>query len=330
MKALRTVQNWGRQGWGRRLLATIAVASLVGGVGLMAGSSAQAEPDDPNPRTWAEGDYRIPSRDDVVLGMTKLAVKCQLPLSGQVIDGLLLSAANHPTLRPPEATVLSCLLGAPAAATCEQLTQCYGAGGAETDVPTCDGSLLRTAYLDQVTGTRQPVASSCRAVGGRCYNSPIGSFCGHGPCEAGQTYGCDGDAILACMHGVTVRTPCGRGMTCGRSAGSHVIDCIGSGPTCTASRCDGEVLRECIKDSFGGGREREVDCSELGLTCHDGGAASCVVPTATAECSASDEARCAEGRLKVCVAGKWAQVSCGELGLSGRCAVPDVGHLTCK
>ena len=115
-----------------------------------------------------------------------------------------------------------------------------------------------------------------------------------------------------------------------------MIDCVGTGPACTSSRCDSNVLHQCMKGGFGQGNERLVDCSEFGLVCHESGqpkTAACmpVVVSAANSCGDQDVPTCDGANLKLCILGQWTSQTCAEFGLSGSCQPADApAYVTCK
>jgi hypothetical protein len=115
-------------------------------------------------------------------------------------------------------------------------------------------------------------------------------------------------------------------MTCGFTAGSGVLDCVGIGDPCEdGDQCINGQLHQCLKDSFGKGKYRIADCSAHGFGCKvennnaNKAVGVCFLPD-TVECDyKKDKPRCEQGILKACVAGRWKSTSCSQLGMGGSC-----------
>jgi hypothetical protein len=301
------------------LVSFAGVMFFVGGRPAVAGPTAGT-----SPRAWANRDLRQPTRAELVRAMTRLSLVCGFAPGGPTATGVVLQAANAGKIPAHEATVYACLLGAPDGATCAELQECWGyTQGGSPNEPFCDGSLLRSSVSHRESQTRAPAAIACHAFGETCFSSLAGAFCGIEPCAAGETYSCDGDSLFGCFQGVRMRTECGRGMTCGASAGSGILDCVGTGAACSGgARCDGNVLMNCPTDGFGKGREQPLDCGAYGLVCRSGsGQAVCSPPPLAAEnCGDNADPTCEGGKLKVCVARRWETLACLDIGLTGSCA----------
>ena len=309
---------------GAGVFGVIAAVSLLRAPPTVAGMGA-----DTGPRSWANSDLRGATRSQILRAHLRLAALCNVPVLPGYISIEIVLAANSHAIDPSKATFLSCIVGAPPTATCANIAECAGVGDGPKGVPVCDGDLLRVTRAS----TSETSGVSCSAVGEQCFHNEVGSLCGVGLCSAGETYSCDGDALLACQEGVRSRTPCGRGMTCGRSAGSKILDCVGKGPACAEDRCDGDTLVECARDAFGKGLERRASCADFGLVCateqaKKGLHAACV-PKPGACDPDSTPPMCTNGKLQLCVAGTMESLSCAELGLSGACSL-DGGTLACK
>lgn len=207
------------------------------------------------------------------------------------------------------------MLDAPGHASCDDLKSCAGAKSAvPSDVPVCDSQTLIGRSVKQA----RAVSVACAAFGEHCFTTRVGGLCGLGECEAGETCTCDGDSIIACVQGVRTKTPCGAGMTCGEQVGTHTIDCIGKGASCSADRCDGNVAVMC-EGASGAGREARIDCSKWGLACKVAGHKALCVPKQTGCDSSKDPARCKGSALEICVAGAWWDVSCSSLKTGTQC-----------
>lgn len=289
-----------------------------------------------DPRLWAQKDYRLADRSEILAAMVRFEILCTKANASQMASGLLLEAANSTTIQGPTATFLSCISGAPEEATCDQIAHCTGKSSAPSDLkqPQCDGGLLR--YKQQrARGKEQIVGTSCRAVGQMCYQSKLGGFCGVGTCSTEEPYSCDGDSAVSCVEGIKTITPCGRGMTCGESPGNHAIDCVGKGDLCTGEgRCDGDTLFRCPKDAWGKGREQAISCGDFGLKClplkdNDGNDSARCSPPVQTSCKVGEVLDCEGENLRVCINGSPVIVGCKDLNLLGVCNKSD-GRAVCK
>lgn len=322
----------------RQIGARYGLAALLLGSGLacllvVGRHDASAGPTPADPRDWASKDFRNGSRTEIARSFARVLVTCgaDAPETPEFASGVLLQAANDPTIDMRTATLMACALGAPSTATCDELRICAGldAPALPSGAPACSGPLLRFPSVDGTSST----AVSCSAFGADCYDGPsLGGICGEGVCAVDETYRCDGNALLTCVHGVRVRVACGRGQTCGRTAGSGILDCIGSGPKCTEDRCDGDAAVHCQKDAFGKGTERRVDCKGLGLGCAVsplGGVpvARCAPPAGG--CDPAAAPTCEAGKIRFCLAGAFETVACPDVGLAGTCSVAGSG-VACK
>ena len=329
---MRTEHTSGERGRAvRRGVTGLLVVGVMAAVVSTRDRPAEAGPTPPgaDPRLWAQKDMRLASRDEITTLTAKFALLCGLD-PGRITGGMLQRAANRTTLPGQDATLLACVAGAPTQATCAQLQQCTGLvdGDPGPETSQCDGGLLRTrGRQGQGQGATHLVTLSCQAQGETCYQGPITAMCGIGTCNDLAPYRCDGDSIVACVEGIQQRTPCGRGMTCGESPGSHALDCIGRGQACTGgARCDGDTMLTCQRDSWGKGFEQPVSCADFGLTCQQGqndkgqNQAVCV-PTKTGDCGPQDAASCDGGQVQMCIANHKTKLSCAQLGLPGACSV---------
>jgi hypothetical protein len=282
----------------------------------------------PAERYWAHQDLRVASVSSAVRGWTRVNMTCNIPISNKFLSSAALRVLNFPVTAQLDATILACALGAPPDATCEQLQQCTTATE-EVDprVPYCEGSTLRVKVPDRKDPKDEDGAGiACHAFGNHCYQNKNIQFCGGELCEPGESYSCDGDSLVYCIQGVRVRRPCGTGMTCGPTAGSGVLDCIGIGEECEqGDKCENGKLHQCLKDSFGKGKYRVVDCAADGYACKvENNSAGkpvgvCFVPEQP-ECDYEKETpHCEQGVLQACVAGRKKAISCAELGMSGSC-----------
>lgn len=313
----------------KAIAATIIPIFLGVGALLLGNGRTQAQTVEINPRDWASKDYRVTRTDDLVRAYARFSVLCGIPYGGKLVTGGLTRAANQSVLMDAEATVLACVLGAPHDATCDQVVGCYGGrpSTGQGPVPYCDGDLLRGRVVTARSKESNEATVACKSQGGKCYTGPDGAFCGIGPCESGETYTCDGDSIISCVHGVRVKSKCGEGLTCGAAPGSGVLDCVPDGSDCKGgARCDGGKLHQCFMFPFGAGRERAVDCSSYGLGCimnEKNGTAACA--QVANDCDVNSAPSCDGAGLKMCVAGVWRSFTCEQLGISGACQPSSTG-----
>lgn len=306
------------------VLATLFVTTVDGSQQAAAGSAA----------TWVLTDRSRANRHDVVWASAKLAAVCHDHGFGRSAWPMLSVLSSTYRANLAIGTRLACILDAPATASCGDLAECAGQAASLVDAPfgKCNGStLLRTQT--RLAGKGSPEAIACGAFGQSCFEGEAGVTCGTGPCDPGQTYSCDGNTLVACVQGISQRIPCGAGLTCGRTKGSKVIDCIAAGTDCTADACDGTTFKQCVKDSFGKGSTRNVDCAAYGLVCQTSTAGSAGILGACVQgpggCDPAAAPTCKGGKITICVAGREESVACGDVGLSGSC-VSSGGGVGCK
>ncbi len=315
-------------------LGLLALGSVLMANRRVAQADAPGAPGSLDPRLWAQNDYRIPTKKDLIKAAIRFELICGANAS-QMASGLGLQAANVPSLPGHLALAVSCALGAPQGATCDELAQCTGQSSAPPSLTRsqCDGGLLRYTHRTP-QGEDMVVGTSCRAQGEQCFQGKLGALCGVGVCSPEEPYACDGDVIVSCIQGIKVRTPCGRGMTCGESPGNRSINCIGKGDACTGEgRCVGNILYRCQKDAWGQGREQPVDCSDFGLTCHSfqdeqGRLQGRCIPPAPASCTVGKPLSCKGTDLAICVQGVEESIPCAEVGGSA-CVQPPGAKATC-
>lgn len=314
-----------------RAVLVLALGVLVL-VAMRAGPVRQAKADPPvlGPAAWGTVDARLAAPDLVRRALIRYAVLCKTPLPSAVAGGPMVAYANVGLVSGPAATLVSCALGAPAEATCEQLRACTGEqpGEPPPPKPACSGIHAVSAVSLGSPGQEQPfrVAESCLAQGGRCYTGEDTAFCAGDPCTPGETYACDAEGFVLCTEGVRLRSPCPMGTACGPSPGSGILGCTGTGAACSddGSSCEGTKRIACIRDSFGKGRKAEVDCAAFGLGCiaqgsGAGASAACGI-TAPAQCDPLSTAwTCASGLVQACVAGQTFAYACADLGMKGAC-----------
>lgn len=287
----------------------------------------------PNGGLIAKSDQRVPKVDIMMKGLARKAVLCEAPLKRSFLDGVLMLLARRGSLDEGLATELACALDAPSGATCETLRACSGESLTAPDNPFCDGDVLRLKGTDN-----KGRALSCAAFGGHCYQQGNSAVCATGPCEANETYRCEGDTVSACVSGVRVPHACGLGYTCGQTQGNKIIDCIGATATgCKQELCDGNTAVRCVEDAFGGKTERRVDCAELGLQCTSGAKGGkqqsrCVAPSSPSNplCAGETGLQCQGDKVVICGGNNAYTLSCEELGATGKCEPIASDVVRCK
>jgi hypothetical protein len=269
-------------------------------------------------------DLRMGTPDQIRLAAARLANACRAQMTvpmGAVVSGAMMVALGTAAGPQVWASGLACALNAAPGTTCSALTACTeGSLVPPSQVAICDGPVLVTK-----NAAGDVLRAVCSDFGGTCYNTDMGSMCGVATCDPGETYSCDGRALVACTHGVRTRTPCGPGQVCGtRSDG--ILDCVGSGPACSgAGRCSAGKAINCVKEVRDSGHEASLDCGALGLSCGVDATGQARCQPGTGSCkSLTDPAYCVGSDLNVCVMNQWWRVSCASVGATGRC-VPGIG-----
>lgn len=279
-------------------------------------------------------DRSSPSRLDVARASSKVAALCHDAGLGALATDVLVQSTTLGRVDPSVATLLTCALEAPGGSVCGDLLACAGAGmDIANPLGECRGSTLLRKQATMTTGSVEVRAISCAALGMSCFESELGAACGVGACLSGASYFCDGDVVVACVQGLSQRLACAKGMTCGRTKGSKVVDCVPtSGVDCAADTCDGTILKRCVRDSFGKGSVLASDCGAAGLLCATqmlkGGPVGACVPPAGG-CDNGAAPTCKDGKISVCLAGKAEQVSCADVGLAGTCVAVQ-GSVGCQ
>lgn len=309
----------------RRVGAAQALA-ILGAASLLAAACNSGNKTAPAPKPtgitrWVHSDLRGAGLGDVRLAAARAAELCRDEVQAGIavpITGAIRQAANLNSVPDTLATTLACALDAPSTATCDDIKSCSGqTSSLPGTAPRCDSQTLiaHGATSDRV------VSLACSAFGEKCYTTRVGGTCATGECKSGETYRCDGDTVVACTQGLSVRTPCGRGMTCGERADTGMVDCVGKGPACQGGeRCDGDVAVRCE-----GGHEARLDCAAWGLGCDSTGSrATCVIKHKDCD-PTTDAARCKGKSLEICVAGSWWDASCGSLRHGTSCK-PGIGY----
>jgi hypothetical protein len=184
-----------------------------------------------------------------------------------------------------------------------------------------DAGRALTCWHDQAVAVRDCPrgGEQCIVVGGEatCTLGPCGNVAeGDKPrCSASATH------LLHCEKGKLASLDCAAfGLKCAVAA-DGTAGCATSGPACVAGsgRCEGDVSVGCYN-----GHEVRVDCAAGGLTCSPSVGAgtpvgSCVAtPPPGGTCDPGDKAKCEDGSIKYCAAGRPRSYSCKGVGF-GRC-----------
>jgi hypothetical protein len=184
-----------------------------------------------------------------------------------------------------------------------------------------DAGRALTCWHDQTLAVRD-----CPRGGEQCIVVGGEATCTLGPCGSvaeGDKPRCSGSGthLLHCEKGKLASLNCGAfGLKCS-VAPDGAAGCATSGPACAAGavRCDGQVSVGCYN-----GHEVRVDCAAAGLACNQGPGGgtpvgACVAPApAAGACDPNDKARCDDGSIKYCAAGRPRSYSCKDVGF-GRC-----------
>jgi hypothetical protein len=184
-----------------------------------------------------------------------------------------------------------------------------------------DGRAL-TCWHEQTLAVRDCPrgGEQCLVVGGQ-------ATCTLGQCPGNIAEGdkprCSASAthIVRCEKGKLASLDCAAfGLKCSTAA-DGTAGCATVGPACAAgaARCEGGVSVGCFN-----GHEVRVDCGAAGLTCNQGpsggssvGACAAPAPPAAA-CDPAEKARCEDGSIRYCSAGRPRTYSCKAAGF-GRC-----------
>ncbi len=184
-----------------------------------------------------------------------------------------------------------------------------------------DAGRALTCWHEQTLAVRD-----CPRGGEQCLVVNGEATCSLGPCGAiaeGDKPRCSasGTHLVHCEKGKLASLDCATfGLKCSTAA-DGTAGCSTGGPPCTAgpNRCEGDVSVACYN-----GHEVRIDCAAAGLACdQSGGGATpvgaCVVPpVATGACDPGDKARCEDGTIKYCAAGRPRAYACKTVGFS-RC-----------
>ncbi len=182
--------------------------------------------------------------------------------------------------------------------------------GGPQPAPECHGA-VRTG-CDPVLG----LAMNCSVFGQTCLTTDSGvAGCGQFFCDPGAPQACVGNLAQFCsLAGTGSEADCGAlGERCVMKNGFPT--CVGSGPSCTSSRCDGSDLILCD-----GSFERRILCNELPITsvCQANGDTVGCVPSPALACDATKYTDRCEGTSLVFCDGEEERLDCSVFGFS-RC-----------
>ena len=273
---------------------------------------------------WTHTDLRHATPEQVRRSAAKVGILCSAkgtdPI-GSAISVTVGASSQLGVLPETPAFQLACALDAPANTTCDAVRACeLGSGVTPGLFPVCAGTVM----VAKRTGSDGTFAANCKVFGEDCFETSIGGMCGSAACAPGETYSCSGNSLISCVRGVRLVSPCSTGQRCIEDP-SGVVECRGTGPSCStpgAGRCDGTATVTCITDAFGHGHEALRDCAPWGLECgveqvQDLPPQAICVPSKQIECDPEKErATCRGKRLRTCVAGRFWDVDCRDLGFA--------------
>jgi hypothetical protein len=184
-----------------------------------------------------------------------------------------------------------------------------------------DAGRALTCWHEQALAVRD-----CPRGGEQCIVVNGQATCTLGACGAiaeGDKPRCSasGTHLLHCEKGKLASLDCATfGLKCSTLA-DGTAGCATGGPACTAGpvHCDGEVAVACYN-----GHEVRVDCGAAGLACDQssGGGlpvGACVVPASpSGVCDPAEKAKCEDGSIKYCAAGRPRSYACKQVGFN-RC-----------
>jgi hypothetical protein len=194
--------------------------------------------------------------------------------------------------------------------------------GKQGVVAFCDDSgRALTCWHEQALAVRD-----CPRGGEQCLVVNGEATCTLGPCGAiaeGDKPQCSasGTHLLHCEKGKLASLDCATfGLKCSTAADGSA-GCATGGPPCAAGpvRCEGEVAIACYN-----GHEVRVDCAAAGLACEQGAGGAtpvgaCVAPASpSGACDPAEKAKCEDGSIKYCAAGRPRAYSCKSVGFN-RC-----------
>lgn len=267
-------------------------------------------------------------------------VSCPTPVESRYVDVsecLLLNqaASTIPELPGPRAvrtSVLSwadtgCLASAPGCAAARSCLvdseRCAGLfdGGTSLIEPVCAGN-NRVSCSPATSLTH-----ACGAFDSLCITHGGVSACGQFTCaDSEPSTNCDGETLVTCVLGFGTDVDCrASGRVCRLVDGLH--RCVGGGPACTASRCEGDTLIRCEQ-----GHEWRVSCGDgkEAQTCVQRDGEPRCAPVLDPECDRSTwRDRCAGGKLVICD-GAVHQLDCLQFGFTGCAENADGGPGRCR
>ena len=190
-----------------------------------------------------------------------------------------------------------------------------------------DGRAL-TCWHDQTLAVRD-----CPRGGEQCLVQGGQATCSLGSCPStiveGDKPRCSGSGthLLRCEKGKLATLDCAAfGLRCAVGP-DGTAGCATNGPPCAAgsARCDGNVAIACVN-----GHEVKIECSAAGLACNQVAGAgmpvgACVAsPLPSGGCDPNERARCDDGVIKYCAAGRPRTYSCRSAGFA-RCGASKTG-----
>jgi len=175
----------------------------------------------------------------------------------------------------------------------------------------CDGNVLVRCALDASNADWTILTTDCAVLGERCEMANGSASCTTGEaCEPTTASArCDGDRFVGCNQNshLVASYDCGviaSGATCVSSPAG--TSCELPGPSCSGpNTCDNDVLTVCQS-----GRERSLDCAQLGQTCRGG---RCE-PKGCSPSAVSDT--CQSTMIRVCANGQFVSIDCASIGLA--------------
>ena len=166
----------------------------------------------------------------------------------------------------------------------------------------CAGSHQFICY----DGVRQD--TDCAPLGMMCVQTPAWAGCGVGTCFQDGGTACANGAVQTCSYGILLPAQnCTQAASTCAADGDGGAQCVGSGPACSAARCDGTVLVPCA-----GGHEARFDCAPVGLAC-SADAGACVYAANDCDPMTFNDS-CAGNVLTYCDLGRVATTDCVAAG----------------
>jgi hypothetical protein len=180
----------------------------------------------------------------------------------------------------------------------------------------CDGNI-------SVNCPTTPISTrDCGALGLMCQKvDALNVACtdGTSPLNCNQSmWRCDGNRFVGCGESYDCSTYA-PGYSCRPNGNVANTLCQPSGPACTSTVCNNDVLDICA-----GGEVVRVDCTVFASHCGSDGPQNSLdcVPNAT-DCKWSDAQRCNGSALEFCVNGKWRSFDCTSIGLTSCAPTPN-------